>query len=476
MSETFTSNLALSKFGQNERYPVVSAAKLNANWDTIDESVTEVQSNVDAEAASRLSGDGTLQASIDDVVADLVTEEAARIAEDLTLLKKDGSRTMTGALAMGTHKITGLSNGAANDEAVNLGQLTAAIAAGLGGIGDYSYCRAHNSANLAAGSSPRTFEADTDDSDADGMHDTASNKDRFVAQVDGYYHFEARLLVRGFDGAGIRWLKSGSEAAEGVQPKFSDAQGDGATFLRDDLTIFLTAGQYVSVEVVGMVEPDGAGYISANSTVSSFLLAPNAPGGGDLKSDGTVPMTADFDNGGNKQTNMADGVADTDGATVGQTGDLIADAIADLDIAGLITAALAGVRTIQKAEAAGVSLFNTSSAHNVFQDITGASVTFTLAYAQRVRIVADGFCIDNNSDSVEGQFHIKVIDSDAAVTGHDGPAVKGGNDVNYAPLMALWTSETLPAGSTTVKLQFRNPISNSGRRVQVTTFYVEYMN
>lgn len=39
------------------------------------------------------------------------------------LLPLDGSRAMTGALNMGSHKITNLSNGTANNDAVNYYQL-----------------------------------------------------------------------------------------------------------------------------------------------------------------------------------------------------------------------------------------------------------------------------------------------------------------------------------------------------------------
>lgn len=42
-------------------------------------------------------------------------------------LKKDGSVAMTGALAMGTHKITGLAEGAANTDAATVGQMNTAI-------------------------------------------------------------------------------------------------------------------------------------------------------------------------------------------------------------------------------------------------------------------------------------------------------------------------------------------------------------
>jgi len=39
MAESFTNELLLSMFAQNERFPVVSAAKLNANWQKIDAAV-----------------------------------------------------------------------------------------------------------------------------------------------------------------------------------------------------------------------------------------------------------------------------------------------------------------------------------------------------------------------------------------------------------------------------------------------------
>lgn len=44
-----------------------------------------------------------------------------------TAVQKDGSVTMTGALAMGNHKITGLADGTANTDAVSLGQMNTAL-------------------------------------------------------------------------------------------------------------------------------------------------------------------------------------------------------------------------------------------------------------------------------------------------------------------------------------------------------------
>lgn len=55
--------------------------------------------------------------------------ESSKLADGGEFIKRDGSVPMTGALAMGNQKITGLQTATNNDEAVNLGQMNAAIAA-----------------------------------------------------------------------------------------------------------------------------------------------------------------------------------------------------------------------------------------------------------------------------------------------------------------------------------------------------------
>ena len=61
-------------------------------------------------------------------------------------------------------------------------------------------------------------------------------------------------------------------------------------------------------------------YNEDSEPVGSFLVYNGADGQGtgDLKSDGSVPMAGDFQMGSHKVTGMADGTAETDGATVGQ--------------------------------------------------------------------------------------------------------------------------------------------------------------
>lgn len=68
--------------------------------------------------------DYTTTADLTDLLAD-----KADVADLADYVKKDGTVAMTGALAMGTHKITGLANGTNSTDAVTLGQMGDAIAA-----------------------------------------------------------------------------------------------------------------------------------------------------------------------------------------------------------------------------------------------------------------------------------------------------------------------------------------------------------
>lgn len=53
--------------------------------------------------------------------------ETSKLADGANFIKRDGSVAMTGNLAMGSQKITGLATATNNDEAVNLGQLNTAL-------------------------------------------------------------------------------------------------------------------------------------------------------------------------------------------------------------------------------------------------------------------------------------------------------------------------------------------------------------
>jgi hypothetical protein len=85
-----------------------------------------VNSEVASEAALRISGDSsTLSSAQSYTDAEVLEEKGLREAEDLLMFKKDGSRTMTGKMNMGSFKIEGLANGVESGEAINKGQLDA---------------------------------------------------------------------------------------------------------------------------------------------------------------------------------------------------------------------------------------------------------------------------------------------------------------------------------------------------------------
>jgi hypothetical protein len=85
-----------------------------------------VNSEVASEAALRIAGDAsTLSSAQSYTDAEVLEEKGLREAEDLLMFKKDGSRTMTGAMNMGSFKIESLANGTVSGDAINKGQLDA---------------------------------------------------------------------------------------------------------------------------------------------------------------------------------------------------------------------------------------------------------------------------------------------------------------------------------------------------------------
>jgi hypothetical protein len=79
---------------------------------------------VDTKAAETLSYANLYTNALLDVeITEREYQDSLLIAEDLTFLKLDGSRSMTGALDMGTHKIENLSDGTLASDAVNKSQL-----------------------------------------------------------------------------------------------------------------------------------------------------------------------------------------------------------------------------------------------------------------------------------------------------------------------------------------------------------------
>lgn len=80
-----------------------------------------LQVEIDTEESARAAGDAALSTS-------LSTETSARIAADATKLSLSGG-TMTGSIAMGNNKVTGLAAGTDASDAVTLSQLQSAITA-----------------------------------------------------------------------------------------------------------------------------------------------------------------------------------------------------------------------------------------------------------------------------------------------------------------------------------------------------------
>lgn len=73
---------------------------------------------------NRQIADGAINNAKIDAAAAIAT---SKLAEGADFVKRDGSVAMTGNLAMGSQKITGLQTATNNDEAVNLGQLNSAL-------------------------------------------------------------------------------------------------------------------------------------------------------------------------------------------------------------------------------------------------------------------------------------------------------------------------------------------------------------
>ena len=109
----------------------VEIIKINASGDAVVPqgvvaSESFVNSEVASEAALRISGDSsTLSSAQSYTDAEVLEEKNLREAEDLLMFKKDGSRTMTGKMNMGSFKIEGLANGTVSGDAINKGQLDA---------------------------------------------------------------------------------------------------------------------------------------------------------------------------------------------------------------------------------------------------------------------------------------------------------------------------------------------------------------
>jgi len=124
------------------------------------------KASVDAEIARAQAAESVLTTSVNN-------EISARSAADLLLMPLSGARAMTGDMAMGSHKITGLSNGSASSDAVNKGQLDAAVA----GVVQKTYVDAQDDAKLVEA------KAYADTKDAANLVTAKAYADSKVAEI-----------------------------------------------------------------------------------------------------------------------------------------------------------------------------------------------------------------------------------------------------------------------------------------------------
>ncbi len=329
---SITPTILLGQWG-DEADPGFEA--LNENWEKIDTAIALLQSTA-----------GTIIDKADQSDLDALEGELQDLSDAIdaaAYIKANGTVPMAADLDLDGFKAVNVANGEDPQDAVTKGQLDAAIAAGLGALaGSYAYCLARTTVDILD-DSPIRFEADANDGTTTNalLHDESTDPDRFIATQGGFYLFVARLKVTGAGGASLKWSKNGTEAPGSVMPQVRHDVGDDTTFITDVFMVQLDAADYVTLDVYGLVLDGGA--IKADSTVSMFLLAANAVGGGDLKSDATIPMQAPFDNGGFRSSNSADAVDPTDLTTLQQVEAVAADLQTQIDdLSGSVGAGMSG--------------------------------------------------------------------------------------------------------------------------------------
>jgi len=224
---------------------VVTEAGLRAAGDLT------LQGNIDGEAATRLANDNALQADID------------------TKLALAGG-TMSGAIAMGGNKVTGLAAGVASTDAINKGQLDAAISAqdisvyttddlDEGTTNKYfsnELARAAVSASgdLSYNSTTGVFSVDTDKAILDltdyvGTETDYTNMQNYILQVNDAM-------------TGVELVDPASVAFQTVRRQTIDGDGTQTAFAMD----FTTSQSDAMVFVGGVIQDPGTHYTLNGST------------------------------------------------------------------------------------------------------------------------------------------------------------------------------------------------------------------
>lgn len=201
----------------------------------------------------------------------------SKLADGANFLKKDGSVTLTGNLNLGSQKIVSLQTGTGDNDAVNVGQLNAAVQ-GLNSVYKYRNVRAASTGNVNI-SNPGTAVFD-------GVTLTAGERIVLRAQTapaeNGIYVFDtsSTALVRANDADS--WaefpgsLVSVNEGTVYADARFFCPVNDGGTLgttaitYTQDVSTGLTSSNFVDKET-----PSGA----VNGSNADFTLA-NTPTAG----------------------------------------------------------------------------------------------------------------------------------------------------------------------------------------------------
>ena len=204
-----------------------------------------LQGNIDAEAATRLANDNTLQADID------------------TKLALAGG-TMSGAIAMGGNLVTGLASGVASTDAINKGQLDAAISAQ-----DISV---YTTDDLAEGDNNKYFSntlargavsasGDLSYDAATGVFSVDTSKAMldltdYVGTETDYTNMQNYILQVNDAMTGVELVDPASVAFQTVRRQTIDGDGSQTTFALD----FTTSQSDAMVFVGGVIQDPGSHY------------------------------------------------------------------------------------------------------------------------------------------------------------------------------------------------------------------------
>lgn len=184
-------------------------------------------------------------------------------------VSSDGQTSMTGNLPMGNNKITGLANGAANGDAVNVAQLNTKADK------DIPAARARRTTDdlgIASGIG-RTVIFNSADFNFGSAYNTTNG--RFSPTVAGVYMITATVYIRSsvtnaLLSVNVRLEKNGAEVARGLNLQFASSPTDASVDVQT-LVEFDGVSDYVTVVVTGVTSSGTFGIIAGSgSTVTHF--------------------------------------------------------------------------------------------------------------------------------------------------------------------------------------------------------------